>query len=115
MRLSELVEQLGLQPLTPELDDIQDVPLGYVSDMLSDVLANAPEGGVLVTIQVHLNVIAVALHAGLVAVVFASGRRPEDNVIRKANEEQIRLYLSNESSFDLVGRLYELGLRSSNA
>ena len=52
----------------PSLVLARTVSGGYASDMLSDVLANAPWGGVLVTIQVHMNVIAVSVNAGLAAV-----------------------------------------------
>ncbi len=79
------------------------------------MLANAPAGGVLVTLQVHLNVIAVAGHAGLAAVVFSSGRKPEDDVIARAAEEGLALFGSPADTFDLAGRLYELGIRGSGA
>ena len=77
MNLSQMAEKLGLQSLTPEVEagNPADITGGYVSDLLSDVLAHAPNGGVLVTIQVHMNVIAVSVHAGLAAVIFASGRK----------------------------------------
>ena len=54
------------------------------------MLAHAPEGGLLVTLQVHLNVIAVASHAELAAVVFAGNRTPEDDVLAKAAAEGLR-------------------------
>ena len=75
MKLDELADALKLTRLTPSVDagDV-DVTEGYVSDLLSDVLANAPQGAVLVTVQAHMNVIAVAVHAGLAAVIFAGGR-----------------------------------------
>ena len=66
MRLEDLVQVLELEELTigdPSNTDA-DITRGYASDLLSDVLANAPTGGILVTLQVHLNVIAVASHAG---------------------------------------------------
>ncbi len=116
MTLSELTAKLDLQCLTPEAPAAAaDVTAGYVSDLLSDVLANAPRGGVLVTAQVHLNVIAVAVHAELAAVVFAAGRTPEDPVRERAVQEGIALYATTASAFDLVGRLYELGLRGPRA
>ena len=116
MKLSELATKLGLESLTPQImSGAADVSGGYVSDLLSDVLANAPKGGVLVTVQVHLNVIAVAVHAELVAVVFALDRVPDEAVQAKAVEEGIALYVSSASAFDLVGRLYELGLRGPRA
>jgi hypothetical protein len=115
--LSEIAQQLGLKDLTPELSAEKgaDVAGGHASDLLSDVLANAPRGGVLVTIQMHMNVIAVSVHAELAAVVFAWGRAPEEAVRKRAAEERIQLYVSALSTFEIVGRLYALGLRGHHA
>ena len=117
MKLSDMARELTLERLTPEgaADEGRDVRAGHASDLLSDVLAHAPRGGVLVTIQVHMNVIAVALHAELAAVVFASGMVPADEVRAKAAEEGIALYASSASAFDVVGRLYAFGVRGAEA
>jgi putative NIF3 family GTP cyclohydrolase 1 type 2 len=117
VNLSQIAEQLGLKSLTPQISSRNsgDISGGHVSDLLSDVLANAPSKGVLVTIQVHMNVIAVAVHADLSAVIFASGKTPEEAVVRKAVEEKIPLYVAKEPAFDIVGRLYSLGLRGPRA
>ena len=117
MKLDDIARELGLTELTPEPagGHDADVDRGYASDLLSDVLAHAPEGGLLVTLQVHLNVIAVASHAELAAVVFAAGRRPEADVIEKAVAEGLVLYSSADDTFDLVGRLYTLGVKGSHA
>ena len=116
MKLNEIAGRLQLEKITPELrgEESVDVAAGHASDLLSDVLANAPAGGVLVTIQVHLNVIAVSLHAGVAAVIFASGRVPEESVRIRAVEEGIHLYTTKQSTFDVVGRLYAFGLRGSD-
>jgi hypothetical protein len=45
------------------------------------------------------------------AVVFAAGRAPEAAVIEKATEEGIVLFGSALPAFELVGRMYELGIR----
>jgi hypothetical protein len=66
---------------------------------------------VLVTVQVHLNVIAVAVHAGLAAVIFAQGRVPDEAVRARAVEERIALLGSSRPAFEVVGRLWELGVR----
>jgi hypothetical protein len=131
MRLQQLAKALDLEELTPlapggfpgvgqaggegDRQDDPDITQGYASDLLSDVLANAPTGGVLVTLQVHLNVIAVAGHAGLRAVIFSSGRRPEAEVIAKAAEEGLILFSSAADTFELTGRLYQLGIRGGGA
>ncbi len=120
MRLQELAQSLDLKELTPatcaaaEGGNV-DITRGYASDLLSDVLAHAPVGGVLVTLQVHLNVIAVASHAGLRAVIFSCGRIPDDDILERAAEEGLSLYATPADTFDVVGRLYELGIRGSSA
>jgi len=112
VKLSEIAARLRLQCLTPELSlEGCEVAGGHASDLLSDVLANAPRDSILVTIQVHMNVLAVAVHAGLAAVVFAAGRVPDDAVRAKAIEERVPLFTTSASAFDVAGELYALGLR----
>ena len=103
MSLKEMADALGLECLTPEVSREGSRPVagGYSSDLLSDVLAHAPRGGVLVTIQVHMNVVAVAVHAELAAVIFASERVPDEDVRRTAAKEGVALYSARESAFDL--------------
>jgi hypothetical protein len=117
MKLSGLAEARSLEEITPPsgANAAAEIVQGYASDLLSDVLAHAPAGGLLVTLQVHLNVIAVASHADLRAVVFASGRRPEDEILARAVEEGITLYVAAEDTFEVVGRLYELGVKGRSA
>jgi hypothetical protein len=113
VKLGQIARELKLRCLTPDLGDEDSVEVvgGHASDLLSDVLAYAPADGLLVTIHTHMNVVAVAVNVGLAAVVFSSGREPEEAVRNKALEEGIRLYVSQEGTFDVSGRLYALGLR----
>jgi hypothetical protein len=111
MRLEEIAQTLDLKELTPGIVRSEDVTGGYASDLLSDVLAHAPAGAVLITLQVHLNVVAVASHASLQAVIFSCNRMPEQDVIDRAAEENVCLYASSADTFEIAGRLYELGLR----
>ncbi len=110
MTAGEIVSVLGFETLT-SADGGEQITRAHASDLLSDVLANAPAGGLLLTIQVHMNVVAVAVHAGLAGVVFTSGMKPDDTVIGKAAEENIRLYATKECTFDVAGKLFALGVR----
>lgn len=113
MNLEEIRKKLKLEDITPEIANAEEATPtgGYVSDLLSEALANAPRGGILVTMQIHMNVVAVASHCELLAVIFAADRVPEEKVRKRAVEEGIKLYVSREQGFDIVGRLYKLGLR----
>lgn len=111
MRLDELAKALDLCEITPAADGDEEITRGYTSDLLSDILARAPAGGVLVTIQLNPDVVAVASLAGLRAVIFSCGRTPDDDIVGRAAAEGLSLFGSQEDSFELVGRLYESGLR----
>ncbi len=113
MKLADIARKLALKNLTPEinLDRCPDITYGYASDLLSDVLAHAPAGGVLITVQVHMNVVAVAVHADQSAVIFALDRMPDEITRQRAAEEGVCLLGSPESAFEIVGKLYALGLR----
>jgi hypothetical protein len=113
VRLEEIAKHLGLERLTPELaeEHVVDVEHAHASDLLSDILAFAPPRGVALTIQAHLNAVAVAVHARQAAVIFTSDRRPADDVVARAIEERLPLFLARQGTFDVAGRLYELGVR----
>ena len=116
MTLGPIAQALGLEMVTPEIADSgAEVERAHASDLLSDVLANAPSGGLLLTTQVHMNVIAVAVHAGLAGVIFTGGMRPEESVRLRAVQEGVPLLATRMSTFDTAGRLYALGLRGRSA
>ena len=111
MRMHELAEALDLRELTPSVDDNAEITHGYVSDLLSDILAHAPAGGVLVTLQVNPDVLAVAGLTGQRAVIFSSGRTPHDDLVARFTADRVSLFESQADSFEVVGRLYDLGLQ----
>ena len=47
--------------------------------------------------------------------IFSCGRQPEDDVVERAAEEGLALFGSKADTFELAGRLYELGLRGNAA
>jgi predicted transcriptional regulator len=111
VKLVEIVEQLGLSVATGK-DKLDSVVTGvYVGDLLSDVLANAEEGHLWITLQIHPNIMGVASIKGLSGIVVIGGRSPEEGTLRKAEEEKIPLLKTQMQTFEIAGRLYEMGLR----
>ena len=113
MRLNEIAKRLCLRNLTPAIpgEANAEAVYGHATDLFSDVLANAPRGSVLVTLHVQMNVLAVSMPAGVMAVIFAWNRAPDEAVVKKATEEGIWLYVAEDSTFNIVGQLYALDLR----
>lgn len=109
MMLSKVVQNLALSAKVGAVED-REVRGGYCSDLLSDVLKNAKSGDIWVTNQKHQNCVAVAALLDLSALVIAGGVCPDDNTLEKATAEGVPLYTTEQSAFDTVGRLYELGI-----
>ena len=87
MKLKEIVEKLSLEVRgnVRELD--KEVNNGYTSDLLSDVLANGKENDLWITLQIHPNTVAIASMKGLSGIVIINGREPEEETLKKAEQE----------------------------
>ena len=48
----------------------------------------------------------------LAGVIIAGGMEPEDNTLEKANEEGVPLYTTDMPLYEVVGKLYDLGIRA---
>jgi hypothetical protein len=111
MKLQDIIDSLSLKVETPSADLNREVKGAYVSDMMSDVMGNAKDGFLWITIQIHLNVIAVASLKNLSGIILVNSRVPAEDTLKKAIEENIPVMTTPLSAFDLVGMLYGLGLR----
>jgi serine kinase of HPr protein (carbohydrate metabolism regulator) len=116
MRLRDLVEELGLEVVTGSERLENEVVRGYASDLMSDVLANSQKGDLWVTLQIHLNIVAVASMKELAGIILINGRRPEKETEEHARQEKIPILVSRLPAFELIGRLHRLGVSGmSNA
>ncbi|MEK6697539.1 MAG: serine kinase [Nitrospirota bacterium] len=113
MKLKDLVREFGLEVKAGAGLLDRDVTGGYVSDLMSDVLAHAVDGNVWVTLHIHQNIVAVAAHKGLAGIILVQGRQPEKDTVAKAAEEGIPVMVSAFPAFELVGRLYKAGIRGA--
>jgi len=113
MKLSEIVEKLELEVRTCPDHLEADVTGAYMSDLLSDVMGNAQEGALWVTLQTHQNIIAVAVMKSLAGIVLVNGREPEEQTKNKAEAEEIPIMISKMPAFELAGKLCGLGLTGS--
>ena len=110
MKLTEIVEKLQLTVKTGAGVLDKEIKRGYVSDLMSDVMANANEGDLWVTLQIHQNIVAVAVMKSLGGIILINGREPEEETVQKAEAEGLPILISDMHAFELVGRLFELGI-----
>ncbi len=108
MKVQDIVDKLGLKVCSGEQGLDREIEGGYTSDLLSDVMGNADENHVWVTLQTHKNIMAIASLKELAAVVLVKGYEPEEDTANQSNQEGIPILSSEEEAFELTGRLYEL-------
>ncbi|HPH94800.1 MAG TPA: hypothetical protein PKW33_01795 [Anaerolineaceae bacterium] len=113
MTLQDIIQQLNLTVLTTPVDFASVQPEnGYTSDLLSCVMSGAKSRGIWVTLQAHMNIVAVAALLELAAIIITEDAQPDLATIAKANEEGIILLSTAQSSFFVCGKLWEMGLRA---
>ncbi|TYB30936.1 MAG: hypothetical protein FXF47_07055 [Candidatus Mcinerneyibacterium aminivorans] len=108
MKLSNIAEKIGLKLRNDvELDDI-DIKSGYVGDLLSDVLANAPDNSLWFTVQKHQNIIAVADAKEIQGIVIVNNVNPDDVLLEKASKKGLPIFSFDNNSYFAAGKLYKL-------
>jgi hypothetical protein len=105
MKISDLEKQLGYESLWEGYKE-GDIADGYTSDLLSDVMGNAPDESVLITIQAHKNTVAVASLAGINAIVLSNNRPAPNEMIESAKEEGVALFRTHDNQFTASWKIH---------
>jgi predicted transcriptional regulator len=108
MKVSELVEKLDLKVYSGQKGLDREITGGYVSDLLSDVMGNAGEGEVWITLQVHQNVMAIASLKDMAAVILVNNLEPHENTVRHSDDENIPVLGTHLPTFEIAGKVYQI-------
>jgi len=114
MTLSEIIERFGFTVYAPPSDGRLKVEQGYASDLLSDVIANAGRDDIWVTMQMHVNIIAVAALKDIAAIVIVSRHKPADETMEIARQKGVCVLGTGMTAFETCGRLYTAGIRGQS-
>ena len=107
MTIREAAAILEAEILQEEFEDAE-LNGAYSSDLLSDVLTNAKDGGALITIQAHKNTVAVATVRDIPAIIICNSRPIPEDMLAAAKKEKIAVLLSRENQYNVSGKLYGL-------
>lgn len=107
MKGTELIEKLGYQLVTGPEEGFE-FSTGFTSDLLSDVMANAEDESLLITIQAHKNSVAVASLLGMPAIIICSGRNVPDDMSDAAKEQGIAILRTDNNQFQTSAEIAAL-------
>ena len=110
MKVSELAALIDATNVTPGVAEDKEISCGYTCDLLSWVMAHGLEGMAWVTVQTHMNVIAVASLMEMAAVIIPEDIEMEEATLEKAREEGICVLQSGKTAYELCALMAEAGL-----
>lgn len=108
MKVADIVEKLGLEICCGTAGINREIKGGYTSDLLSDVMGNAQEGNLWITLQTHKNVMAIASLKELSAVILVKGYKPEEDTVTESEAEGIPILSTTKQTLEITGEIYEL-------
>ena len=110
MKVSELKDRIRAVNQTPEVTEDKEITCGYTCDLLSWVMAHGEEGMAWVTVQTHLNVVAVAVLSDMACVILPEEIRMEEESLQKARSEGMTVLSSPLTAYEICGLLAAEGI-----
>ena len=108
MKVQELVDKLGLKVLSGANGLDREIDGCYISDLLSDVMGNAMEGNIWITLQTHKNVMAVASLKELACVILVKDLVPNAETIEQSNDDGLPVLQTSLPTYEIAGLVYNL-------
>ncbi len=108
MTVRELLQKTGWKALT----DIPDtaVSSAYIGDLLSWVMAHAQAGAAWVTVQAHINVIAVASLTGCACVIIPENIQVSEETLEAARSKGVAVISAPCTAYGAAKALCALGV-----
>lgn len=111
MKLVEIRDILQCEVLAGEDDLSTEVETVVASDGMSEILAFAQPGALMITGLTNIQSVRTADIANVLAIIYIRGKRPAEKAISLARENNIPVLATALGMFDVCGILRELGLK----
>jgi len=111
MKLNEIRVVLECDVLTGEDGLSADIETVVASDGMSEILAFAGPGALMITGLTNIQSIRTANIANVRAVIYVRGKRPDQRAISFARAHNIPVLATRLGMFDVCGMLHAQGLK----
>lgn len=112
MTLQRIKELLDATVINDSTDMEMDIQSACSADMMSTVMYYHTANSLLITGLAQPSVIRTAEMAGIKAIVFVLGKRPDPNIIELAGLKEIPLLSTPYCMYTASGKLFEAGMPS---
>lgn len=107
MKVIEMAEALGMEQVTSAGSD-NEVTGVYACDLLSRVMSGCQVGNAWITVQTHLNVLAVAELDEAACIIVPEGITVKADTVEKAETQGISILSSKLNTYELCWKIHEL-------
>ena len=108
MTVKDLIQQTNWKILTEGADET--ISSAYICDLLSCVMAHAESGTAWITVQAHLNVVAVAALTGCACVIVPENIAVSEETLAAARDKDVTIISAPCSSYGVALALDKLGI-----
>ncbi len=110
MKLREIKEILNADVIVGEDKLDIEVSTAFGADLMSDVLAFAKAGSMLLTGLTNTQVVRIANVMDIAAIILVRGKKPPAEAIAMAKDFHIPILTTKYILFETAGRLYAKGI-----
>lgn len=111
MNTYDLIEKLDFKILTKENITAKKIEGLYCCDLLSWVMSRVKAGDAWITVQTHMNIVAVASLLEISCIIIPESIAVDPDTIEKANKENIPIFSTPYNNYEIFCKMYELGLK----
>lgn len=110
MTVQDLMVALSAKNVVEGANLNAEISCGYTCDLLSWVLAHGKQGMAWMTVQTHVNVIAVAVLMEMACVILPEGVELEETSLKKAQQEGMAVLATDKTGYELSGIMVNAGI-----
>jgi predicted transcriptional regulator len=110
LKLREVQEILKADVIVGQEKLDMEVKTAFGADLMSDVLAFAKAGSLLLTGLTNTQVIRIANVLDIAAIILVRGKKPPVETVDLAKDLQIPILITKYILFETAGRLYAKGI-----
>ena len=110
MNCLEFAEKLQLKPLCEKEQEIE-IEGVYIGDLLSIVMSKAKKNYAWITIQTHINIVAIAELLDLSCIIVVENMEVDNDTLDKASELKIPIFTTSESAYQMACRMSDMGIK----
>lgn len=108
--LKDLITKFNFELVTEGLSLEKEIEGVYISDLLSWVMGKAEENCAWITIQGHINIVAVASLVGVSCIIIAESSEISIDTIEKAVKEEIPIFKTELTEYEVAKKFVEAGV-----